>query len=392
MEPAHREPPAPPVEGGGSVSLGRLLAIFLKIGSIGFGGGMAVIALMERELVRKRRLVSPDEFVHSAGLGQVLGSFAVNMAVFIGYRLFGVAGALLSAVAFLAPSIILVIVLSDLYFRYHAVPALQGAAAGLGPVVIALILDAAWSVGRKVLRAWPAMLIAAGALAAGAASWNTVWVLVAAGAAAFLLPVRSTAPRQPRQPEKAAGSGTPPPMQFPFLAAAPVSKLLVTFFKIGLVFFGGGFVLVPVLHDRLVTQLGWLKPREFLDGVAISNLTPGPIAVLATFAGFHMAGIAGALAATVALFTPGIALMLAISHQYGRLRDDRHARRFLAGVNPAVVGLIVSAALVLGRSALVSWHGYALLAVSFGLLAARRWPPVLLVAAGAAAGYFGLLP
>ena len=374
------------------VSMGRLLAIFLKIGSIGFGGGMAVIALMEQEFVRKRRLIPLDEFVHGVGLGQVLGSFAVNAAVFVGYRLFGVAGALLSAGAFLVPSIALVIVLSDLYFRYHAVPALQGAVAGLPPVVIALILDAGWSIGRKVLRSWLAMSIATGALAAGVAQWNAAWVLVAAGAASFLLPVKSTASGQPRQTGQAAGGGAVNWMPFAFFPAAPVSLLFATFFKIGLVFFGGGFVLVPVLHNRLVTELGWLKPQEFLDGVAISNLTPGPIAVLATFAGFHMAGITGALAATVALFAPGIVLMLAISRQYGRFRDDHRAQRFLAGVNPAVAGLILSAALVLGRSALVSWYGYALFALSFCLLAGLRWHPAFILAIGAAAGYFGLLP
>jgi chromate transporter len=314
----------------GSISLVRLLLAFLKIGSIGFGGGMAVIALMQQEFVRKRRLIPLDEFVHGVGMGQVLGAFAVNVAIFIGYRLFGVAGALLSAGAFLAPSITLVIIFSDLYFRYHAVPALQGAVAGLAPVVIALILDAGWSIGRKVLRSWPAMLIATGALAAGVAQWNAVWVLVAAGAAGFLLPARLTAPRQPRQPGKASGSGAVNLTPFAFFAAGPVSNLFATFFKIGLVFFGGGFVLVPVLHNRLVTQLGWLKPQEFLDGVAISNLTPGPIAVLATFAGFHLAGVTGALAATVALFAPGMMLMLAISHQHARFRDDRRAQRFLA--------------------------------------------------------------
>jgi len=149
---------------------------------------MAVIALMEQEFVRKRRLIPLDEFVHGVGLGQVLGSFAVNVAIFIGYRLFGVAGALLSAGAFLVPSITLVIILSDLYFRYHAVPALQSVVAGLAPVVIALILAAGWSIARKVLRSWPAMLIAAGALAAGVVQWNAAWVLVAAGAAGFLLP------------------------------------------------------------------------------------------------------------------------------------------------------------------------------------------------------------
>jgi chromate transporter len=392
MQPADRDPSALKIEGRATISLGRLLALFLKIGAIGFGGGMAVIALMEREFVQKRRLIPLDEFVHGVGLGQVLGSFAVNVAIFIGYRLFGVAGALLSACAFLAPSITLVIILSDLYFRYHAVPALQGAVAGLAPVVIALILNAGWSIGRKVLRSWPAIVIAAGALAAGVAQWSAVWVLVTAGVAGFLLPVRLTAPRQPPQPGKAAGSGAVNLMPFAFFAAGPLSKLIATFFKIGLVFFGGGFVLVPVLHNRLVTQLGWLKPQEFLDGVAISNLTPGPIAVLATFAGFHLAGTIGALAATVALFAPGMMLMLAISHQYGRFRDDHRAQRFLAGVNPAVAGLILSAALVLGRSALISWHGYALFALSFCLLAGLRWHPAFILVIGAAVGYFGLLP
>jgi chromate transporter len=392
MELADRDPSTLNGDGGGSVSLGRLLAIFLKIGSIGFGGGMAVIALMEQEFVRRRRLIPLDEFVHGVGLGQVLGSFAVNVALFIGYRLFGVAGALLSAGAFLVPSITLVIILSDLYFRYHAVPALQSVVAGLAPVVIALILDAGWSIARKVLRSWPAMLIAAGALAAGVVQWNAAWVLVAAGAAGFLLPSGLTAPRQPRRPENVAGGGAVNCMPFALFAASPLSKLIATFFKIGLVFFGGGFVLVPVLNNRLVTQLGWLKPQEFLDGVAISNLTPGPIAVLATFAGFHMAGTIGALAATVALFAPGIVLMLAISRQYARFRDDHRARRFLAGVNPAVVGLVLSAALVLGRSALVSWHGYALFALSFCLLAGWRWHPAFILGIGAAAGYFGLLP
>jgi chromate transporter len=392
MDLPDRDPSALNGDRGGSVSLPRLLVAFLKIGSIGFGGGMAVIALMEQEFVRRRRLIPLDQFVHGVGLGQVLGSFAVNVAIFIGYRLFGIAGALLSAGAFLVPSITLVIILSDLYFRYHAVPALQSAVAGLAPVVIALILDAGWSIARNVLRSWPAMLIAMGALAAGVVQWNAAWVLVAAGAAGFLLPARLTAPRQPPRPGKAAGGRALNLMPFAFFGAGQLSILIATFFKIGLVFFGGGFVLVPVLHNRLVTQLGWLKPQEFLDGVAISNLTPGPIAVLATFAGFHQAGTTGALAATVALFAPGIVLMLAISRQYARFRDDHRAQRFLAGVNPAVVGLILSAALVLGRSALVSWHGYALFALSFCLLAGLRWHPAFILAIGAAAGYFGLLP
>jgi chromate transporter len=149
---------------------------------------------------------------------------------------------------------------------------------------------------------------------------------------------------------------------------------------------------VPVLHDRLVTQLGWLNPRKFLDGLAVSNLTPGPIAVLATFAGYRVAGVSGALVATVALFVPATVLMLGISHQYARFRDDHRAQRFLSGVNPAVAGLILSAALLLGKSALVSWRGYLLCGISIFLLGKLRWHPAFVLVIGAAAGYFGVLP
>jgi chromate transporter len=374
------------------ISLPRLAALFLKIGGIGFGGGMAVIALMERELVQKRKAISIDEFVHGVGLGQILGSFAVNASFFLGYRLYGLAGGLLSAGAFLLPSVALVTALAELYFRYSAIPALQGAVAGLGPVAIALILDAGWSIGKKVLRSRYAVLIALGALAAGTMKINTVWVLLGAGAAGFLLPWRpaeksSQAPAAEKRGRLAAGALAPV-----FGPAAGLLSVAATFFKIGLVFFGGGFVLIPVLHQRLVTDLHWLTPRQFIDGVAISNLTPGPIAVLATFAGYRVAGISGALAATAALMAPAILLMTLISRQYEHFRNDARARRFLAGVNPAVTGLVLSAALLLGGDALASWRGW--LFGGAALLAMRkfRWHPALLLALGAAAGYVGMLP
>jgi chromate transporter len=169
------------------VSLGRLLLIFLKVGSIGFGGGMAIISIMESELVRKRRLLSLEEFLHGVGFGQILGSFAVNISLFVGYRLFGVLGGILSAVVFLLPSLAMVIALSDLYFRFHAIPALQGAVAGLGPVVIALIVEAGWSIGGRVLRSPLAIVLAVMAFAAGALKINTLWVLLGAGAVGLLM-------------------------------------------------------------------------------------------------------------------------------------------------------------------------------------------------------------
>jgi len=373
------------------ISLGRLLALFVKVGSLGFGGGMAVIALMEREFVQKRRLLSAEEFLHGVGLGQVLGSFAVNAAYFIGYRLFGAAGGLLSAAAFLMPSLILVTALSDFYFRYHAIPALQTTVNGLGPVVIALILNAAFGLGRKVLRTPLAIGIASVALLAGSLKVNAVWILLAAGIAGLLLP-RDTHPHTDPRPG-------PPTAAIPLLhvpvTIGPITLLgstAVIFLKIGMVFFGGGFVLVPVLHHRLVTQLGWLNAREFLDGVAISNLTPGPIAVLATFAGYHVAGIAGAFVATAALLAPALALMWIMSGQYERFRDDPRAQNFLCGVNPAVTGLILSAAVLLAGSAILSWRGVLFCAASLLLLARFRWHPAFVLAIGALFGYFALLP
>lgn len=353
---------------------------------------MAVIALMEQEFVRRRRLIPLDEFLNGVGLGQVLGAFAVNVSIFIGYRMYGVTGALLSAGAFLAPSIGLVIILSDLYFRYHALPALQGAIAGLAPVVIALILGAGWSIGRKVLRSLPGVLIALGALLAALTRLNSAWILLAAGAVGLLLSLRSSAPGRTNPSAGSPGQDAANHLSLALPIVAPISKLSATFVKIGAVFFGGGFVLVPVLHHRLVTELGWLTPKEFLDGVAISNLTPGPIAVLATFAGYHIAGITGALTATAALFAPGAILMLAISHQYARLRGDQRAKHFLAGVNPAVTGLIVSASVSLGQTTLLSWHEYVALGLALLLLVRLRWHPAFVLALGAASGYVGLLP
>lgn len=387
-----RSPSIPPTPSGCQhISLPRLLVAFFKIGSIGFGGGMAVIALMEREFVQKRKLLSAEEFLQGVGLGQILGSFAVNASFFVGYRLYGLAGGLLSAAVFLLPSMVLVTALSHLYFRYHALPALQGVVAGLGPVVIALILDAAWSLGGKLLRSPAAVCIAAAALIAGALRINAVWVILAAGLSGLILPHPS---QDDSDSDGASRTRTLTSIAVPFLAVplTVLGPLAVSFLRMGVVFFGGGFALVPVLHHRLVTELGWLNAREFLDGVAISNLTPGPIAVLATFAGYRVAGVAGALVATAALMAPAIGLMWLIAGQYARYRRRPAAERFLAGVNPAVTGLVCSAAVLLGGSAIASWRGCILGAASLLLLRKFHWHPAFVLALGSAAGYIGLLP
>ena len=385
------------------MSLLRLLGLFLRIGTIGFGGGMAVIALMERELVDERRLIPADQFLHGVGLGQVLGPFAVNAAFFVGYRRHGFLGGLASAVAFLLPSISAVIALSALYFRYHHVPALAGALAGLGPVVIALILSAAWSMGRKALRTWPAAVLAVVGLAAGMVRVNAVWVLVAAGMAGLLIGRQRLSVRADRGPAHAANAPNDAKAKgglsaiLPFVPATSLSQpgltsLLLVFTKVGLGFFGGGFVLIAILRQHLVDDLHWLTPREFLDGVAISNLTPGPIAVLATFAGYKLQGVGGAVAATVGLLMPALVLMTLFSALYSRFQNSRRLHDFMAGVSPVVVGLVASAALLLWRSGVPTWRALALMLIALMLLVRWRWHPAFVLALGAAAALLGWVP
>jgi chromate transporter len=297
----------------------------------------------------------------------------------------------------------LVIGLSWLYFTYHSIPALQGAMAGLGPVVIALILGAAWSMGRQALRAWPAWPVAALALAASLLKTDPVYTLVAAGAIGLLLGKGRLAEPEDsdRRQETARARHAPEgqPGVTPLAVAGPIAVatgslggMAAAFLKIGLVFFGGGFVLVPVLHAQLVGRLHWLTSREFIDGVAISNLTPGPIAVLATFTGFHLHGVPGALLATGALFAPATILMLGLSWQYERLRGTRRAQDFLAGVTPAVVGLVVGAALILAPGSIPSLRALLFAGLALLLLTRFKWHPAFVLALGAALGTLHWIP
>jgi chromate transporter len=387
------------------LSLPALTLSFLKIGIIGFGGGMAIIALMEHEFVRRRRVIEADEFLHGVGLGQILGPFAVNTALFTGYRLYGVVGGLLSVGAFMAPSLALVLVLSWLYFKFHALPALQGAVGGLGPVVIALILSAAWSMGRKALRSWPAIGLCIIATIAGLSKINSLYVLASAGILGLALGKARLAgvenSQETSETIKPAGEKPRLPSGIFLWFVAPglktaatvsMAQLGFTFFTVGLIFFGGGFVLVPVLHQTLVVKLAWLTSQEFVDGVAISNLTPGPISVLATFAGYRLRGLPGALIATGALYLPALVLMTGLSHEYGRLRERREAQAFLSGITPAVIGLILSTAVLLAPATLHSWRGYCFAVVALVLLARWKVHPAILLAVGAAAGTAAVLP
>ena len=253
------------------------------------------------------------------------------------------------------------------------------------------------------MQTFPAVALATAGLLGALYEISAVYILVGAGVAGILLGKKRIA--KPGSPPGSGVKADPPPrigrqglsgyagmLLAPGLPAAGVSLVVLgfTFLKVGLIFFGGGYVLVPLLYQRLVTELAWLSPQEFLDGVVISNLTPGPISVLATFVGYRFQGVAGALVATVALYLPATALMFVLCYGYGRLKGGAHFQDFLAGVTPALVGLILSAAVLLGRGTLVSWPA-ALLAMLACVLLVRNWPPAIVLAIGALLGVLKLL-
>jgi chromate transporter len=387
-----------------AISHRDLVLTFLKLGTIGFGGGMAIIALMEREFVGKRQAMKTEEFLHGVGLGQLLGAFATNTAFFIGFRLRGVVAGMLSGVALMFPSFAAAILLSWLYFTYHALPALQGVVGGLGPAVIALVVNAGWTMGRKALRSWPAILVAALAMVSGLCRLSPIAALFMAGAFGLALGKRRLSGGKSPSP----GNASLPAKEkesvrsafVPLLAAAQglstagavsLWQLGFVFFKVGLVFFGGGFVLIPVLYRALVLNFHWLNAQEFIDGIALSNLTPGPIAVLATFAGYRVLGLAGAFTATAGVFLPGVALTFILCYQYERMKGGTKAQDFLAGVVPAAIGLILSAAVLLSRATLHSWQSFAWSAACLLLLVRWRVPPVLVLALCALVGAASML-
>ncbi len=379
------------------ISLRHLLLLFLKTGSLAFGGGMAIIAFLEQELVGKRKVIAPHEFLNGVALGQVLGPMAVNTCFFVGYRLHGPMGALLSLAAFIAPSVLLVIVIGWLYAANQSLAILQAALAGLQPAVIALIASAAWSMGKKAVRTWPAGALCAAGVVAGLTKVASVYVLAAGALCGVLLGSRRMLGNQvepsPATPRKAAAGVGRHAISWPLVGAAlapavglSLTQIALTFFKIGLFWFGGAYTIVALMNQRVVEELHWLTPATFRDAVAIANLTPGPISVLATFTGYRLHGIFGALVATLALYVPAVALMLFFSRNYERIQISGRTRDLLNGLNPCVVGLILGAGVLLSKGVLVSYTTWALVVASFVLLVRLKWSPALVLGISAASG------
>lgn len=325
-------------------STGELVRLFLKLGFSGFGGPLAHIGMMQAEVVERRRWLTKEQFLEGLAVCQMLpGPASTQLGLYIGYTQRGLAGGLVTGLAFVLPGFLIILTLSWLYGVLGSVPRVQGIFAGINPAVVAIIVHACYRLGRSAITDLPLLVLAAGAFVLTAVlDVDVVVTLLLAGLVGIALY---------GLPRRAGGA-------FLLAGVAPVwgvwGNLAYIFAKAGAFVYGGGYVIIPFVQREVVERLGWMSVRTFLDGIALGQITPGPIVNISAFVGYQAAGVPGAALAAASVFLPAFAFILAAAPLMARLREAPRIKAFLTGVNAAVVGAILGATVPLARGALVN--------------------------------------
>lgn len=357
------------------MTLADLGRYFLWLGTIGFGGPIALVAAMRRDLVEARRWFSAEEFGDGLALAQLApGPLAAQLAIYLGWLRFRRRGATLAGVAFIAPSFLMVLVLSAFYLRFGGLPWMRGAFYGIGAAVIAIIARSALKLTRTTLARRPELWLLWGVnlLVVVLTRSEIVWVFAASGLATWLL----------HRSQRQAASPT-------MLSVAPIG-LLITIFgffaKAGTVVFGSGLAIVPFLYGGVVERYHWLTESQFLDAVAVSMITPGPVVITVAFIGYLTAGPLGGVAAALGVFAPVYLIVVLAAPHYRRLTGNAAVRAFVDGVTAAATGALAGAVVVLARRAIVDGPtlGIAMIALLVPLVVRPAPEPLVILTAGAA--------
>src|SRR6266496_989567 len=370
-----------------SFTLRELLLYFLRLGTFGFGGPIALAGYMQRDLVEQRPWVSKADYLEGLAFSQLSpGPLAAQLAMYIGWLRAGFIGATLVGIAFILPSFLMAMVLAALYVHFGSLPWIQGMFYGIGAAVIAIIARSAIKLVRGTVgKDWLLWTIfAALAIATAWTQSEIVWLFILCGVIAML--VKAPPVAVPAQSMTLLTTVSPLLTGIHGVATFPtVSILFVFFLKAGAFVFGSGLAIVPFLYGGVVVKFHWLTERQFVDAVAVAMITPGPVVITSAFIGFLVAGPVGAIVAAAAVFAPPYLIVVLGAPYYRRFAQNPQVKAFVKGVTAAAVGAIAGAAYILARRSLVDLPtaiiAIATLAV---LLAIKKIPePVLILAAGA---------
>jgi chromate transporter len=332
-----------------SVPLRELTSFFLRLGCTAFGGPAAHIAMMEDELVRRRQWLSRQKFLDLLGASNLIpGPSSSELAIHIGYLLAGWQGLLVARACFILPAAIMVAALAWAYVCFGKLPQVSAILYGVKPVVIAVILQALWGLGRTALKTTFLGIVSVLCVFFAFAGLHPLLVLALAGCAGCLTSLRTTHWSLPAVPFVTApaisvAGGT---------AIFSLGSLFLVFLKIGAVVFGSGYVLLAFLRADLVVHRGWLTDSQLLDAVAVGQVTPGPVFTTATFVGYLLGGVRGAVVATVGIFLPAFLLVAASGPLVPRIRKSKLAGAFLDGVNVGSLALMAAVSWQLARASL----------------------------------------
>ncbi|HET7873427.1 MAG TPA: chromate efflux transporter [Terriglobales bacterium] len=382
LPPPANASPAPRERAG----LWEIAAVFLKLGTIAFGGPAAHIALMEAEFVSRRGWLSRQEFLDRLGAANLIpGPNSTEMAIFIGQSRAGWPGLIVAGTCFIIPASIIVAAIAAAYVRYGVLPQVSGVLYGVKAVVIAIIAHAFWKLAQSAVKSRYLALIGVVSAALAFLAVNNLLILAIAALMAALpklrrkhqmtIPILFT-------PALVPIAGLSAPAGFSLL------RLFLVFLKTGAVLFGSGYVLLAFLRADFVVRLHWLTEKQLLDAVAVGQVTPGPVFTTATFSGYLLAGVPGAALATIAIFLPGFLLVAASGPLISKMRRSPLTGAAFDGVVVASLALMGVVAWQLGKSALVDWTTLVMALASLLLLLTSRVNAMWLILG---AGMVGLL-
>ncbi len=367
-------------------SIRELTAYFLRLGLLGFGGPVALVGQMERELVAERGWLSNEQMRESIAICQSLpGPLAIQVGIYISYLRGGFWGAWAGGWAFILPNFVIVAALGALYVYLGDLQPVTAIFYGVSPAVIALILHSCYRLAKLGMEDPVQWAIAAVCLVVTVILNAEVALLFIGAGIIGILYYGNLLRRQP--PILLQISAAPVLAQLaPATSASTLGKLLLFFLKAGSLTFGSGLVIVPFLEQGLVTQYGWLDQRQFLIAVAVGMISPGPVVITATFVGYLVAGFWGSLISTIGIFLPSFILVLVAAPLLARYRANPNVQGFVKGAYAAAIGTILGACILLGRIAIGDWLTVLIAVASFAVLFRWKVSNPLLIAATAVVG------